>query len=51
LSSGHHPTAWDRIVCGIEAEALSVLDEDREAACFVEKCADCFATVLARGSG
>ena len=26
-------------------------DEDWEAACFVEKCADCFATVLGRGSG
>ena len=38
-------------VCGIEAEALSVLDEDWEAACFVEKCADCFTAVLARGSG
>jgi hypothetical protein len=38
-------------VCGIEAEPLSVLDEDWEAACFVEKCADCFATVLAGGSG
>jgi hypothetical protein len=38
-------------VCGIEAEALEVLDEDWEAACFLEKCADCFATVLAGGSG
>jgi hypothetical protein len=38
-------------VCGIKAEALSVLDEDWEAACFVKKCADCFAAVLARGSG
>jgi hypothetical protein len=38
-------------VCGIEAEALSVLDEDWEAACFVEKCADCFAAVPARGRG
>jgi hypothetical protein len=37
-------------VCGIEAEALEVLDEDWEAACFVEKCAGCFAAVLARGS-
>jgi hypothetical protein len=38
-------------VCGIKAEALEVLNEDWEAACFVEKCADCFAAVLARGSG
>ena len=38
-------------VCGIKAEALEVLSEDWEAACFVEKCAACFAGVLARGSG
>jgi hypothetical protein len=38
-------------VCGIKPEALAVLEEDWEAACFVEKCADCFATVTARGSG
>jgi hypothetical protein len=28
-------------VCGIKAEAPAVLSEDWEAACFVEKCADC----------
>jgi hypothetical protein len=38
-------------VCGIEAEALEVLNEDWETACFVEKCAGCFAGVLACGSG
>ena len=38
-------------VCGVEAEALEVLNEDWEAACFVEKCAACFAAVRARGSG
>jgi hypothetical protein len=38
-------------VCRIKAEDLQVLDEDWEAACFVEKCADCFAAVCARGSG
>jgi hypothetical protein len=38
-------------VCGIRAEALEVLDEDWEAACFVEKCAGCFATVRASGRG
>ena len=37
-------------VCGIKADALEVLNEDWEAACLLEKCADCFATVLARGS-
>jgi hypothetical protein len=36
---------WDK------AETLAVLDEDWEAACFVEKCAACFAGVLARGIG
>jgi hypothetical protein len=31
------------VVCGIKAEALVVLNEDWEAACFVEKCPGCFA--------
>jgi hypothetical protein len=30
-------------VCGIKAEALEVLNEDWDAACFVEKCPACFA--------
>jgi hypothetical protein len=38
-------------VCGIRVEPLEVLDEDWEASCFVEKCADCFAALPARGSG
>ena len=38
-------------VCGINSEDLAVLDEDWEAACFVEKCAGCFAAVTSRGSG
>jgi hypothetical protein len=38
-------------VCGIKAEALEVLNEDWEAACFVEKCAGCVAVVVARGHG
>jgi hypothetical protein len=38
-------------VCGIEPAALEVLDDDWEAACFVEKCPGCFAAVLARGQG
>ena len=38
-------------VCGIKAEVLEVLNEDWEAACFVEKCSDCFTAVAARGSG
>jgi hypothetical protein len=32
-------------------EVLEVLNEDWEAACFVEKCPRCFAAVLARGRG
>jgi hypothetical protein len=35
-------------VCGIDAEALVVLDEDWEAACFVEKCPGCFAALVGR---
>jgi hypothetical protein len=38
-------------VCGIKTEALEVLNEDWEAACFIEKCAECFAAVSSRGSG
>jgi hypothetical protein len=38
-------------VCGSDAEALEVLNEDWEAACFVEKCPACFAAVASRGSG
>jgi len=38
-------------VCGIEAEALTVLNEDWEAACFVEKCPVCFDAVAAREGG
>lgn len=33
-------------VCGATPATLAVLDEDWEAACFVEKCPDCFAAVL-----
>ena len=36
-------------VCGAKAEALELLNEDWEAACFVEKCTDCFAAIMARG--
>jgi hypothetical protein len=32
-------------VCGVETNTLQVLDEDWEAACFVEKCRACFAAV------
>jgi hypothetical protein len=35
-------------VCGISVDGLVVLDQDWEAACFVEKCPGCFAAVLAR---
>ena len=36
--------------CGITSEGLEVLDQDWEAAFFVEKCADCFAAVIAQHS-
>jgi hypothetical protein len=32
--------------CGIKADQLQVLDQDWEAACFVEKCPGCFAVVI-----
>jgi hypothetical protein len=38
------------VVCGIDRSALTVLNEDWEAACFVEKCPDCFAALAARNS-
>jgi hypothetical protein len=38
-------------ICGINAEGLEILDQDWEAACFVEKCPSCFTAVLARGGG
>jgi hypothetical protein len=34
-------------VCGITADRLEVLDQDWEAACFIEKCPGCFAGVAA----
>jgi hypothetical protein len=37
------------VACGIAADGLQVLDEDWEAACFVEKCSGCFAAVIAHG--
>jgi hypothetical protein len=36
------------VVCGINAKRVEVLNEDWEAACFVEKCPGCFAAVAAR---
>jgi hypothetical protein len=35
-------------VCGINTHRLEVLDQDWEAACFVEKCPGCFAAIAAR---
>ena len=32
-------------LCGVRTETLQVLDEDWEAACFIEKCPACFAAV------
>jgi hypothetical protein len=34
-------------LCGVGADTLQVLDEDWEAACFVDKCPYCFAAVAA----
>ena len=34
--------------CGIKADQLQVLDQDWEAACFVEKCPGCFAVAIAQ---
>ncbi len=39
--------ATGAVVCGSNRTGLEVLDEDWEAACFVEKCPDCFAAVAA----
>jgi hypothetical protein len=40
------------VACGIPADRLDVLDQDWEAACFVEKCPGCFAVVsLMAGRG
>jgi hypothetical protein len=42
-------TATGATACGITVDRLKVLDEDWEAACFVDKCPECFAVVLAHG--
>jgi hypothetical protein len=34
--------------CGIKLDAHKVLDEDWEAACFIQKCPACFAAVTGR---
>ena len=38
------------VACGIKGHRLDVLDQDWEAAFFVEKCPGCFAAVVAHGS-
>jgi hypothetical protein len=40
--------ATGAVACGIKVHGLEVLDQDWEAACFVEKCPRCFAAVLAQ---
>jgi hypothetical protein len=45
----HAVDASGAAACGIATDVRNVLDEDWEEALFVEKCADCFATVLASG--
>ena len=37
------------VACGITGHRLAVLDQDWEAAFFVEKCPGCFAAVVAHG--
>ena len=37
------------VACGITGHRLQVLDQDWEAAFFVEKCPGCFAAVVAHG--
>ena len=39
--------ATDAVACGIKADGLEVLDQDWEAAFFVEKCPRCFVAVIA----
>ena len=40
--------ATGAVVCGINTDALDVLDQDWEAAFFVEKCPGCYAAVVAQ---
>ncbi len=41
--------ATGAVACGITAHGLEVLEQDWEAAFFVEKCPGCFAAVVAHG--
>jgi hypothetical protein len=41
--------ATGAVACGIKSDGLDVLDQDWEAAFFVEKCPGCFAAVIAHG--
>jgi len=40
--------ATGTVACGITARGLEVLDQDWEAAFFIEKCPGCFAAVVQR---
>jgi hypothetical protein len=40
--------ATGAVVCGINPERLKVLNEDWEAACFLEKCPGCCAAIAGR---
>jgi hypothetical protein len=42
-------SAADAAACGIPAQRLHLLEQDWEAALFVEKCPRCFTAVLAAG--
>ncbi len=41
--------ATGAVACGIKGRGLEVLDQDWEAAFFVEKCPGCFVAVVAHG--
>ena len=44
----HAICATGAVVCGINRKRVEVVDEDWEAACFIEKCPGCFAVIANR---
>ncbi len=42
--------ATGAVACGINTDGIDVLDQDWEAAFFVEKCPGCYAAVVAQSS-
>ena len=49
VATGAVDVATGAVACGIAADGLQVLNDDWEAAYFVEKCPGCFAAVMALG--